>query len=65
MENENQIQLYCNVDDNGEIMQSFIGLNIIPGESYDFFFLISGEQAENINDYKIVMSGFKAELIRK
>lgn len=62
---EKKIQLYCNVDDQGNITQSIYGMNIIPSETFDFFFMIDEETAENIEDYKVGIEGFKAALILK
>ena len=62
---EKTIQLYCNVDDEGNIIQSFFGENIIPSEAFTFFFMIDEETVENIEDYKVGIERFRPVLILK
>lgn len=59
---EKQIQLFVNVDNEGNIKMSYSGENIIATEPFDFFFLVDEEIVNNLTDYHVVMSGFKATL---
>jgi hypothetical protein len=43
--------LYCDVDENGNIVDAFGGLNIIPSRQYDFYFFLEDEI--NITDYRV------------
>jgi hypothetical protein len=58
------IQLFCNVDDEGTITDAYMGKNIVATESYDFFFLIDEETAENITEFRVVIERFKPRLER-
>lgn len=58
-------QLFIKVDSSGEVTDCLFGENVIPTESYDFFFLVEKEVAENIYDYKVVIQDFKPSLVLK
>lgn len=59
--------VFVMVDDEGNITELLTGANVIPGKEYDFFFVRPKSEAEllNLNDYKVVMKGFKADLVLK
>lgn len=59
------MQLFLNVDANGEIIDSYYGENVIASESFDFFFLVDEAMVNNLPLYHVVMDGFKARLILK
>ena len=63
MENENTVQLYCDIDEAGNIIRSFYGKNIIPEKSYDFFDRVDAAIVENIENYKLTLVGMKLELV--
>jgi len=54
--------IFVDVDDNGNIIESYTGRNVIPYKQFDFFFLDESYVGESIRNYKVVMVGFKAEL---
>lgn len=62
---EKTIQLFIDVDENGHIINAQMGVNIVQTDPFPFFFLIDAETAENIEDYKLVMQGFKPVLVLK
>lgn len=64
---EVNILIFVLVDIEGNIIEMLKGKDVIPDREYDFLFIRSREEADliNMNDYKIVMNGFKAELARK
>lgn len=46
--------LFCNVDENGNIIDSFSGVNIIPSKQYEYFFLTQDKGVvEDISKYKV------------
>ncbi|WP_404466529.1 hypothetical protein [Planococcus rifietoensis] len=62
---ENDLQLYINVDEEGNILFDYSGKNIVATESYDFYFMVNSEVADDIHLYKVVMQGMKPKLILK
>lgn len=62
---EDNIQLFVKVNENGEIIESYAGRNIIAVDQYDYFFLVEESMAEKINDYKVVINGMKPSLSLK
>jgi len=62
---EKQIQLFVNVDSEGNIKMSYSGENIIATEPFDFFFLTDEETVNNLANYHVVMVGFKPTLTLK
>lgn len=65
MEEEKTVQLYCDIDNEGNIIRSFFGENIIPEKSYDFFGRVDTETVDHIEDYKLTLIGMKLELVLK
>lgn len=61
------IQLFCNVDEEGNIIDAYYGENIIASEPYDFFFFVNvqTDAVPDITKYKVVIEGFKAQLVKK
>ncbi|PZX07888.1 hypothetical protein C7437_1011010 [Psychrobacillus insolitus] len=62
---EKQIQLFVNVDNEGNIITSYHGENIIAADPYEFFFLTDVQTVEDIGLYKVVMVGMKPTLVLK
>lgn len=57
-----EIQLHCDVDENGNISTVLAGENIIPNRQYDYFFMVdSWDIIENIHLYKVA----DGRLVRK
>lgn len=49
------IQIYCDVDENGNIIDALMGERIIPDRQYDFFFMVTdAEIMKNIDKYKVI-----------
>lgn len=52
------ILLFCDVDENGKIIESIAGERIMPSKQYDYFFYIIGSDIEtitqNIPNYRVV-----------
>lgn len=51
---ENNFLLFCNVDEEGNIIEGVTGNNIIPDKQYDFFFYLGEEGVEDLLLYKII-----------
>jgi hypothetical protein len=56
--------LFVNIDENGNIIESLYGHNIIPDREYDFFFFTTEEIAITAHQYKVVLNGFKTDLVK-
>lgn len=72
---QKNIKVYVNVYEDGSIMDAEIGENIVRIEPADFFFIVNDdyfaenntteeEFKETIRYYKVVLNGFKAELVK-
>jgi hypothetical protein len=49
-----KIQFYCDVDENGNIIDAIAGEMIIPERQYDYFFMLdSWDIPNNIDNYKV------------
>ncbi|WP_422122937.1 hypothetical protein DHX103_14495 [Planococcus sp. X10-3] len=59
------IQLFVNVDADGNIKKEYSGENIIAEENFDFHFLTDQETVDNLPNLKIVMNGMKKSLVLK
>jgi hypothetical protein len=49
--------LFCDVDANGKIIDSLLGVRIIPMKQYDYFFYLQEDVeivVKNIPNYKVV-----------
>ena len=64
-ETMNKYAVYVNVDENGNIKNSLMGLNIIPDKQYDYYFLVNEDIALNIDKYKVILDGNKPKLSLK
>lgn len=50
----NDIQLYCNTDDQGSIIEILTGQNIIPTKTYDHFEMIDKQTEVNLDKFHVV-----------
>jgi hypothetical protein len=49
-----KILFYCNVDENGNIIDAIAGETIIPDRQYDYFFMLdSWDIPINVDKYKV------------
>lgn len=55
--------IYLNVDDNGHVTQATGGTNPLP--EYDFFFIRDRQTLDNITKFRVVINGFKPDLVLK
>ncbi|ANU28463.1 hypothetical protein [Planococcus versutus] len=62
---EETVQVFVNVDKNGDILSGQIGQNIAASEDFDFFFMVSPVVAEELDKYKVQLDGFKKSLVLK
>jgi hypothetical protein len=49
--------LFCDVDEQGKIIESYLGERIIPMKQYDYFFFLNEDTetvAANIPNYRII-----------
>lgn len=49
--------LFCDVDENGKIIDSLVGQRVIPMKQYDYFFYLTEEietVVSNISKYRVV-----------
>jgi hypothetical protein len=44
--------LFCDVDEEGNIIEALFGATIIPSRQYDYFFYLK-EKFEDISEYKV------------
>lgn len=64
MENFTHILVYCNVDEDGEIVEAILGPSIIPDKQYDYFFYSSDKGVYNdITQYKVDLKS--KQLVKK
>lgn len=61
----NIVQIYVNVDSNGEILTAQTGEKLTPAEEWDYYFLKEVEIAEDIYSYKVTIEGMKPKLVLK
>lgn len=57
--------VYVNVDNQGNVIYGVGGTRPVPEAQYDFFFLKDKVTLDNITKFKVVMDGFKANLVLK
>jgi hypothetical protein len=62
---EKQIQLFVNVDSEGNIITSYSGENIIAADPYEFFFLTNTQTVDSIDLYEVAITGMKPTLVLK
>ncbi|MDX8288828.1 hypothetical protein SLL00_03445 [Metabacillus indicus] len=58
-----QMYIYLNVDEEGNVTQSTGGSNPVP--EYDFFFIRDKQTLDNISKFRVVINGFKPDLVLK
>lgn len=58
-------RIYVDVDEDGNIKDNVVGEYAVPDREYDFYFFKEQSIAENINDYKVAIVGFKTDLVLK
>lgn len=46
--------LFCNVDENGRIINFIAGKYIIPDRQYDYFFYLTENIVDDLHNYKVV-----------
>lgn len=60
------VQLFVNVDSNGNIIADDSGKNIVATESFDYFFITDEGVADNAGLYKVVIGdNMKPQLVLK
>ena len=59
------LQLFVNVDDEGEIINAQYGENIVATDEFNFFFLVDEETMQTIQNYKVALKGMKPMLVLK
>lgn len=64
MDNQNMF-IYVNVDEEGNVVYGVGGTRPVPEAEYNFFFLRDQLTLDNITKFKVVLDGFKAELVLK
>lgn len=68
MPQQTQYQVYVTVDSEGNLTSCEVGKRIVRIEPCDFFFLVDEELGEdlmvNAQNYKVVMNGFRPELVK-
>jgi len=66
MDQQTAVFIYVNVDDEGNVTKGQGGTSpIVPDYEYDFFFIRTLSVLENIEKHRVVLNGFKADLILK
>lgn len=55
--------IFVNVDDQGNVIRAMGGTSPVPDAEYDFFFLRDKLTLDNITKFRVVMNGFKADLV--
>lgn len=51
------VLLFCDVDENGKLVECFVGERIIPMKQYDYFFFLTEDVevvGQNIPNYRVV-----------
>lgn len=59
------VQLYLNVNADGNITGTYSGKNIVATEQYDYFFIVNEETADKAGLYKVVIDNMKPQLVLK
>ena len=60
-----QVRIYVNVDDQGNIKLDYSGKDIVMTEPYHYCFMKDEEVAQNIARYKVVVEGMVPQLVLK
>jgi hypothetical protein len=51
------VLLFCDVDETGKLVESYVGERIIPMKQYDYFFFLNEDVeivTQNIPNYRVV-----------
>ncbi|MEX3713659.1 hypothetical protein ABFV99_14795 [Cytobacillus horneckiae] len=59
------MQAFLNVDEQGNITNSYCGINIVAVESYDYFFIIEDYLVGQLDKLKVTIINGKPELVVK
>lgn len=59
------IQLYLNVDAEGNIKSAYSGQNIVATEQYDYFFIVDDETANTAGLFKVEIENMQPKLVKK
>lgn len=59
------VQLYINVDAEGNVTGTYSGKNIVATEEYNYFFIVEEEVADQAGLYKVVINEMVPELVLK
>lgn len=57
--------IYVNVDAEGNVVYGTGGTDPVPDAEYNFFFIRDRITLDNITKFKVVINGFKPDLILK
>ncbi|WP_191556618.1 hypothetical protein [Metabacillus idriensis] len=57
--------IYVNVDEQGNVIKGMGGTSPVPDAEYDFFFIRDKITLDNITKFKVVLNGFKPDLVLK
>lgn len=59
------VQLYINVNSDGNITGTYSGKNIVATEQYDYFFIVEESVADQAGLYKVEIENMKPRLVLK
>lgn len=59
------MQAFLNIDEEGNITNSYCGINIVAIEPYDYFFIIEDYIVDQLHKLKVVIRDGKPELTVK
>lgn len=59
------VQLYVNVDQDGNVRGMYAGKNIVATEQYDYFFIVDEDVADQAGLYKVEIDNMKPRLVLK
>ncbi|WP_299090323.1 hypothetical protein [uncultured Metabacillus sp.] len=62
---EQEMIIYVDVDENGHVTSAVGGTNPKPEKEYAFFFIRDKITLENILKFRVVINGFKPDLVLK
>lgn len=48
------VKIYLDTDDDGNIVSSMAGVDIVPARSFDYFFEVDWPIAQDIHRYRVV-----------
>lgn len=62
---EQEMLIYVDVDEQGNIVSSQGGTNAKPEREYDYFFIRDKLTLDNILKYKVIINEYKPDLVLK